>query len=128
MIAIPAYDEILDVTVFRDDVDLSKFYYLPRMPRLLKYPNGKPMFTFMRYQNELRRSDGSDPGGGYLVSPQRSKRTRRRSTGSRTCCISPEGGESHRQGGGAARPRPGGFHGGDGDADHAGERVAGGRD
>src|SRR5687768_8270783 len=66
MISIPAFDQIAGLTIFRDDVETNKFYYLPRSPKLLKSEDGKPMFTFMRYQFPLNRPEG-EPGGGYLV-------------------------------------------------------------
>lgn len=66
MLSIPTFAEIDGIQVFRDDADPTRFYYLPRTPSLLTYPNGKPMFTFLRYQFPINRA-GSEPGGGYLV-------------------------------------------------------------
>lgn len=66
MISIPVYAQIEGISIFRDDVVPHQFYYLPRSPRLLRADDGKPMFTFMRYQFPLKRGEG-EPGGGYLV-------------------------------------------------------------
>lgn len=66
MLSIPAFAEIEGVTVFRDDEDPARFYYLPSQPRLARGENGKPQFTFLRYQFALERP-GTEPGGGYLV-------------------------------------------------------------
>jgi len=66
MISIPAYAQIEGLIIFRDDVNFNQFYYLPRSPKLLRSDDGKPMFTFMRYQFPLTRTDG-EPGGGYLM-------------------------------------------------------------
>lgn len=66
MLSIPTFAQIEGLQIFRDDADPTRFYYLPRTPTLLTGPDGKPMFTFLRYQFPLRRQ-GTDPGGGYLV-------------------------------------------------------------
>lgn len=66
MLSIPVFAEIGGVTVFRDDADPTHFYYLPRNPRILRGEDGKPMFTFLRYQFPIER-EGKEPGGGYLV-------------------------------------------------------------
>src|SRR5262245_40701228 len=66
MISSPAFDEIEGVTVFRDDEDRTRFYYLPRRPTLQRGEDGKPMFTFLRYQFPVNRG-GAEPGGGYMV-------------------------------------------------------------
>ena len=66
MLSIPTFAQIEGVQVFRDDADPTRFYYLPRTPTLLKTPDGKPMFSFYRYQFPLRR-ENAQPGGGYLV-------------------------------------------------------------
>ncbi|MCC6588925.1 MAG: hypothetical protein IT168_19670 [Bryobacterales bacterium] len=66
MLSIPAFAQVEGITIFRDDVVFNQFYYLPRSPRLLLSDDGKPMFTFMRYQFPLVRTEG-EPGGGYLV-------------------------------------------------------------
>lgn len=65
MLTIPAYDEIDGITVFRDDADTSRFHYLPKDIRVA-VADGKPQFTFLRYQFPLDRG-GDQPGGGYLV-------------------------------------------------------------
>ena len=66
MLSIPVFAEIEGITIFRDDVDPTRFYYLPRNPRILKSGDGRPMFTFLRYQFPIER-EGTEPGGGYLV-------------------------------------------------------------
>ncbi len=66
MLSIPAYAQVEGITIFRDDVEFNRFYYLSRSPRLLKSDDGKPMFTFLRYQFPLNRAEG-ELGGGYLV-------------------------------------------------------------
>lgn len=66
MISIPIFDQIAGITVFRDDEDLSRFYYLPTKPTLARGEDGTPMFNFYRYQFPLTRTEG-EPGGGYLV-------------------------------------------------------------
>ncbi len=65
MLSIPAFGVVSGITIFRDDEDPSHFYYLPRSPRLA-VENGKPQFTFMRYQFPIDRP-GPEPGGGYIV-------------------------------------------------------------
>ncbi|MGK7912259.1 MAG: hypothetical protein AB4050_12395 [Synechococcus sp.] len=66
MLSIPVFDEIDGITIFRDDADKSKFYYLIKDIRIAQDENGKPQFTFLRYQFPLERG-GQEPGGGYLV-------------------------------------------------------------
>lgn len=66
MLSIPVFAEVEGITVFRDDTDPSRFYYLAKEPRILRDQSGKPMFTFLRYQFPIER-EGSEPGGGYLV-------------------------------------------------------------
>lgn len=66
MITIPAFAQIEGIVVFRDDEQSNRFYYLPRAPRIAMADNGKPMFTFMRYQFPIERQN-QKPGGGYLV-------------------------------------------------------------
>ncbi len=66
MISIPAHSQIEGITIFRDDVVAHQFHYLARSPKLVRSEDGKPMFTFMRYQFPLSRG-GDEPGGGYLV-------------------------------------------------------------
>lgn len=66
MITIPIFAEVDGIQIFRDDTDPSKFYYLPRTPRIVTNNDGKPMFTFMRYQFPIERPR-EEPGGGYLV-------------------------------------------------------------
>jgi len=66
MLSIPVFAEIEGVSVFRDDENPTNFYYLPSKPRIAVGENGKPQFTFMRYQFALERP-GTEPGGGYLV-------------------------------------------------------------
>ncbi|MER2600505.1 MAG: hypothetical protein ABTQ73_13380 [Caldilineales bacterium] len=65
MISIPAVAQIEGIVVFRDDEQTNRFYYLPRMPRIAVADNGKPMFTFLRYEMPIERKDKK--GGGYLV-------------------------------------------------------------
>lgn len=66
MLSIPVLAEIEGVTVFRDDENPANFYYLPSKPTIAQGENGKPQFTFMRYQFAIERP-GAEPGGGYLV-------------------------------------------------------------
>ncbi|MVN86460.1 hypothetical protein GO986_06745 [Deinococcus sp. HMF7620] len=66
MLSIPVLAEIEGVTVFRDDENPANFYYLPSKPVIAPGANGKPQFTFMRYQFAIERP-GAEPGGGYLV-------------------------------------------------------------
>jgi hypothetical protein len=66
MISIPVFAQIENISIFRDDEQTNKFYYLPRFPRIATADNGKPMFTFLRYQFPIER-DNQEPGGGYLV-------------------------------------------------------------
>lgn len=66
MLSIPVFAVVEGITVFRDDVDASRFYYLASKPRILRGENGRPMFTFLRYQFPIDRV-GTEPGGGYLV-------------------------------------------------------------
>ncbi len=67
MLSIPAYDTIEGITIFRDDEDPFRFYYLPRNPRLARGEDGKPQFTFLRYMLPIDRKPDEPPGGGYLV-------------------------------------------------------------
>jgi hypothetical protein len=67
MLSIPAWEEIDGITIFRDDADPARFYYLPNTLRIAQDDHGKPQFTFLRYQFPLQRSNESEPGGGYLV-------------------------------------------------------------
>lgn len=67
MQSIPVHDTIDGLTVFRDDDDRSSFYYLPRTLRIAHGPDGKPMFTFLKYQLPVERETSEDKGGGYLV-------------------------------------------------------------
>jgi hypothetical protein len=68
MISIPVYDTLSNLTIFRDDEDAARFYFLPSQPVIAKGPNGKPQFTFLLYQDPLDRpSSEGGPGGGYLV-------------------------------------------------------------
>lgn len=66
MLSIPVLAEIEGVSVFRDDENPANFYYLPSRPTIARGENGKPQFTFMRYQFAIERP-GAEPGGGYLV-------------------------------------------------------------
>lgn len=66
MLTIPIFEEISGITLFRDDVDSTKFYYLPKDLRIAQNAGGKSEFTFLRYQFPISRKDG-EPGGGYLV-------------------------------------------------------------
>jgi hypothetical protein len=66
MLSIPVFASISGITIFRDDEDPSRFYYLPRSPRLAIADGGKPEFTFLRYQFPIERP-GPEPGGGYMV-------------------------------------------------------------
>jgi len=66
MLSIPIYEEIKGFTIFRDDADSFRFYYLPAGIRLARGEDGTPMFSFLRYQYPIKR-EGGEPGGGYLV-------------------------------------------------------------
>ncbi len=66
MLSIPVYDQIEGITIYRDDEDRSRFYYLPEAPKIVNGPNGLPEFTFYRYQNPIDRG-GGELGGGYLL-------------------------------------------------------------
>ena len=67
MQSIPVFDTIEGLTVFRDDDDFAHFFYLPRTLRVAKGSDGKPMFTFLKYQLPVERETEDDKGGGYLV-------------------------------------------------------------
>ena len=67
MQSIPVFDTIEGLTVFRDDDDYAHFFYLPRTLRVAKGSDGKPMFTFLKYQLPVERETEDDKGGGYLV-------------------------------------------------------------
>lgn len=66
MLSIPVLAEIEGITVFRDDENPANFFYLPSKPTIARGENGKPQFTFMRYQFAIERP-GAEPGGGYLM-------------------------------------------------------------
>jgi len=66
MQSIPVYDTIEGLTVFRDDDNISSFFYLPRTLRIAR-AGDKPMFTFLKYQLPVEREGENDKGGGYLV-------------------------------------------------------------
>ncbi|MEO1402229.1 MAG: hypothetical protein AAFV72_13440 [Cyanobacteria bacterium J06635_1] len=66
MLTIPVFDEIDGITIFRDDTDNSRFYYLPKDLRIAEDINKKKQFTFLRFQFPLNR-EGEEPGGGYIV-------------------------------------------------------------
>jgi hypothetical protein len=66
VISIPVFDQIEGISIYRDDEDLSRFYYLPRAPRVVVGQDGVPQFTFYRYQNPIDRG-GTEKGGGYLL-------------------------------------------------------------
>lgn len=66
MQSIPVYDTIEGLTILKDDDDISKFYYLPRTLKIAQ-SNGKPQFTFLKYQLPVEREGEDDKGGGYLV-------------------------------------------------------------
>ncbi|MET0789212.1 MAG: hypothetical protein ABWY33_08220 [Cellulomonas sp.] len=67
MQSIPVFDTIEGMTVFRDDDDFAHFYYLPRTLRIATGPDGKPMFTFLKYQFPVEHTGDEEKGGGYLV-------------------------------------------------------------
>lgn len=66
MLSMPQFAQVEGLTIFRDDEDPTRFFYLPRRPVIAKGDDGKPMFTFLRYQFPITRG-GQEPGGGYLV-------------------------------------------------------------
>ena len=67
MQSIPVYDTVDGLTIFRDDDDISAFYYLPRTLRIARGQDSKPLFTFLKYQLPVEREGDDDKGGGYLV-------------------------------------------------------------
>jgi len=67
MQSIPVYDTVDGLTIFRDDDNISSFYYLPRTLQIARSGDGKPMFTFLKYQLPVEREGKDDKGGGYLV-------------------------------------------------------------
>jgi hypothetical protein len=67
MQSIPIFATVEGLTIFRDDVDLTNFYYLPRTLRIKKDAVGKPMFTFLKYTLPVERQTTEELGGGYLV-------------------------------------------------------------
>ncbi len=67
MQSIPVYDTVDGLTIFRDDDNISAFYYLPRTLRIARGADDKPMFTFLKYQLPVEREGKDDKGGGYLV-------------------------------------------------------------
>lgn len=67
MQSIPVFDTIEGLTVFRDDDDFAHFFYLPRTLRVARSGDGKPMFTFLKYQFPVERETADSKGGGYLV-------------------------------------------------------------
>ncbi len=68
MITIPIFDTIQGLSIFSDDEDATRFYYLPRQPRIAVDPSGKPQFTFLYYQFAVDRPGPSnEKGGGYLT-------------------------------------------------------------
>jgi hypothetical protein len=67
MQSIPIFATVDGLTIFRDDADLTTFYYLPRTLRIKKDAGGRPMFTFLKYTLPLERQATAELGGGYLV-------------------------------------------------------------
>jgi len=66
VLSIPMYDQIEGITLFKDDERRGHFFYVPRRPRVVLDADGKPEFTFYRYQNAIDRG-GAEKGGGYLL-------------------------------------------------------------
>ena len=66
MQSIPIYDTIEGLTVLKSDDSISDFYYLPRTLRVTQ-TDGRPNFTFLKYQLPVERETADDKGGGYLV-------------------------------------------------------------
>ncbi|HEX6755507.1 MAG TPA: hypothetical protein VF109_06130 [Mycobacteriales bacterium] len=66
MLSTPVYDQIEGITIYRNDERRGHFFYVPRSPRIVVGRDGKPQFTFYRYQNPIERS-GPEKGGGYLL-------------------------------------------------------------
>jgi hypothetical protein len=67
MQSMPVYATFEGLTIFRDDADISRFFYLPRTLKIKADPTGKPMFTFLKYTLPIERQSATDKGGGYLV-------------------------------------------------------------
>ncbi len=65
MLLLPAYDQIGDVTIYRDSDREDVFYALPNVPRLRYGANGKPVFQFLKYREPVPLESG-DQGGGYV--------------------------------------------------------------
>ena len=66
MFSIPVYDQIEGISIYRDDENRAHFLYIPRAPRIVTGPDGKPEFIFYRYQDPIDRG-GPELGGGYLL-------------------------------------------------------------
>lgn len=66
MLVIPQYDRIEDVTIFKDSDDESVFYAIANAPRLRIGPDGKPVFTFLKYAEVESAPDGTALAGGYV--------------------------------------------------------------
>ena len=66
MLSSPVYDQIEGITLYADDERRGHFFYVPRQPRVVVGADGKPEFTFYRYQNAIDRG-GPEKGGGYLL-------------------------------------------------------------
>jgi hypothetical protein len=66
VISIPVFDQIEGISIYRDDEDRTRFYYLPREPKVVFSSDHKPEFTFYRYQFPIERGT-SEKGGGYLL-------------------------------------------------------------
>src|SRR5688572_19750110 len=63
---IPQYDRIEDVTIFKDSDSESTFYAIANAPRLRIGPDGKPVFTFLKYAEVDPGPDGKGVAGGYV--------------------------------------------------------------
>src|SRR6266542_976431 len=62
--------ELDGVTVFRDFNSPTRFYYMPRAPRLTM-EGGAPMFQLLIYRRDITDNPdfktGDRPGGGFLT-------------------------------------------------------------
>ena len=56
------------ITIYRDSdpAKFNVFYPMPSQPRYRLGPDGKPLFTFLKYKNPIDRPDGTK-GGGFCM-------------------------------------------------------------
>ncbi|HAP98551.1 MAG TPA: hypothetical protein DCQ35_00630, partial [Rhodospirillum rubrum] len=66
MLIIPPHDRIDDITIYKDSDDPWMFYAIANIPRLRLGPDGKPVFTFLKYAEVDPGPDGKGVSGGYV--------------------------------------------------------------